>query len=45
MLDKERELDVWANVIYIYTKERLENDSVATRWIFDRATHDEWVLS
>ena len=45
MLDKERELEVWANLIYIYAKEKLENDSVATRWIFDRATHDEWVLS
>ena len=45
MLDKERELEIWANLIYIYAKERLENDSVATRWIFDMTTHDEWVLS
>lgn len=43
--DKERELDTWCKLILDYTKERVENDSVATRWIFDTATHDEWVLS
>ncbi len=43
--DKERELNVWCKCILDYTKERVENDSVATRWIFDRVTHDEWVLS
>ena len=43
--DKERELTSWCELIFKYTKERVENDSVATRWIFDRATHDEWVLA
>lgn len=44
-MDKERELQTWCELIFQYTKERVENDSIATRWIFDRATHDEWVLS
>lgn len=41
----ERELDAWCSMLYAYTKEMCENPTKANKWIFDRASHDEWVLA
>ena len=32
-------------MLYDYTCAMIDNPTVANKWIFDRASHDEWVLS
>ena len=41
----EQELNVWCNTLYNYTKQMAENPTRANKWIFDKASHDEWILS
>lgn len=41
----EEELNAWCSMLYEYTKQMVENPTKANKWIFDRASHDEWVLS
>lgn len=43
--NKEQELTAWCNMLYDYTKQMAENPTVANKWIFDKASHDEWILS
>lgn len=43
-ISTSRELELWCNTVFNYTKEMAENPTSATKWIFDRATHDEWSL-
>ena len=42
---EEQELNVWCNTLYNYTKQMVENPTRANKWIFDKACHDEWLLS
>ncbi|MGN0798138.1 MAG: DUF4268 domain-containing protein [Christensenellales bacterium] len=41
----EQELNIWCNTLYNYTKQMAENPTRANKWIFDKASHDEWILS
>lgn len=41
---QEKELDTWCKTLLDYTKAMIDNPTIANKWIFDRATHDEWVL-
>jgi len=41
---KEKELDTWCKMLLDYTKAMVNNPTIANKWIFDRASHDEWVL-
>ena len=42
---KENEFDTWCKTLLEYTKAMLVNPTIANKWIFDRLSHDEWVLS
>ena len=44
-IDKENEFDTWCKMLLDYTQAMVHNPTVANKWIFDRASHDEWVLS
>lgn len=43
--DKEKDFDTWCKMLLDYTQAMVHNPTVANKWIFDRASHDEWVLS
>lgn len=44
-MDKEEDFDTWCKMLLDYTQAMIHNPTVANKWIFDRASHDEWVLS
>ena len=44
-MDKEKDFDTWCKMLLDYTQAMVHNPTVANKWIFDRASHDEWVLS
>lgn len=41
---KEIELNNWCEILLKMTKEIVENPTKANKWIFDKLTHDEWML-
>ena len=41
---QEKEFETWCKMLLDYTQAMINNPSVANKWIFDRASHDEWVL-
>ena len=45
IIDKEKDFDTWCKMLLDYTQAMVHNPTVANKWIFDRASHDEWVLS
>lgn len=45
IMDKEKDYDTWCKMLLDYTQAMVHNPTVANKWIFDRASHDEWVLS
>ena len=44
-MNKEEDFDTWCKMLLDYTQAMVHNPTVANKWIFDRASHDEWVLS
>ena len=44
-INKEKDFDTWCKMLLDYTQAMVHNPTVANKWIFDRASHDEWVLS
>lgn len=44
-MNKEKDFDTWCKMLLDYTQAMVHNPTVANKWIFDRASHDEWVLS
>lgn len=44
-MNKETDFDTWCKMLLDYTQAMVHNPTVANKWIFDRASHDEWVLS
>ena len=44
-INKEKDFDTWCKMLLDYTQAMVHNPTVANKWILDRASHDEWVLS
>ena len=44
-MDKEKDFDTWCKMLLDYTQAMVHNPTVANKWIFDRVSHDEGVLS